>query len=72
MRCPACDDDDNRVTGTNRKSTKIARYRTCRTCGHRWITVELPSDEVNRMRRAIEVVREFAAYSQDIKDFQVP
>jgi len=40
VNCPACSHHNTRVTDTDRVPYGIRRYRSCRKCGHRFVTVE--------------------------------
>jgi hypothetical protein len=40
MKCPNCGHDKSRTTDTDRAYGGIRRYRTCRNCGHRFVTLE--------------------------------
>jgi len=40
MNCPNCNHHHSRVTDTDRVADGIRRYRTCRSCGHKFATLE--------------------------------
>lgn len=40
VRCPNCNCGHVPVQATRRKAGRIARYRTCRACGRRFVTSE--------------------------------
>lgn len=41
VRCPECHKDDDRVCDSRAAFDRVRRVRLCRSCGHRWATVEV-------------------------------
>lgn len=64
MKCPECKSDDNYVYDSRRvcekKINSVKRRRECKDCFHRWNTYEMSEEEMNRVRRFLEVKEEFA------------
>lgn len=53
MKCPSCNGVDEFVIDTRDISEGQRRRRECRTCGHKWTTLEMPMVEVEKMREVI-------------------
>lgn len=53
MKCPACKGVDEFVIDSRDISEGQRRRRECRTCGHKWTTLEMNMDEVQDMRTII-------------------
>lgn len=51
LKCPDCKHPKSRVRATR----GATRYRECRACGHRWLTVEQPAIDLGAL--AVEVAR---------------
>lgn len=68
MKCPACTSTEQRVMSTRSGESKITRLRCCEACGHRWNTVEIDAQNLNRMESAITALRTFNSISREIED----
>lgn len=53
MKCPACKGTDEIVIDTRDVSEGQRRRRECRTCGHKWNTIEMSMSEIEEMRKVI-------------------
>lgn len=41
MKCPNCQNDNNKVVNTVRlKTGNVRRYRRCLSCGNKFVTIE--------------------------------
>ena len=51
MTCPVCGERSG-VSHTELKTDVVKRYRRCKLCGYRFITIELDFDQYNRLEAA--------------------
>lgn len=58
MICDRCSSPDNMVTRTTDKNGFVNRERQCKTCGHRWRTVEADETIILKARQALELARQ--------------
>jgi transcriptional regulator NrdR family protein len=56
--CPTCHSPDNAVLRTTEKDGFVNRQRQCKTCAHRWRTVEADEQTIERARAIIEIGRQ--------------
>ena len=49
--CPECK-ADSEVSETRERPYGIRRRRKCKACGHRWSTVEIPVEELDKVSNA--------------------
>lgn len=68
MKCPACTSTEQHVLSTRTGDSKITRLRCCDACGHRWNTVEIDAQNLNRMESAVAAVRTFTSLSKEFGD----
>ena len=68
MKCPACTSTEQRVLSTRTGDSKITRLRCCDACRHRWNTVEIDAQNLNRMESAVAAVRTFTSLSKEFGD----
>lgn len=68
MKCPACTSAEQRVLSTRTADSRITRLRCCDACGHRWNTVEIGAQNLNRMESAVAAVRTFTSLSKELED----
>lgn len=45
MQCPICN-DDTFVVDSRKKDITVIRRRSCKMCGHRMTTIEIPLDDM--------------------------
>ena len=51
--CPACGPSKADVADTRPRNGIIHRRRVCRSCSHRWSTVEVPTENFKSLARAL-------------------
>lgn len=71
MTCPKCS-EQSRVTKTITNGGTTTRYRTCKTCTHHFITIEVEASTLTDLRRVAEQsyrnMRTFHAAIHDIEE----
>lgn len=68
MKCPACTSTDQRVLSTRTGDSKVTRLRCCDACGHRWNTVEIGAQDLQRSQSAVAAMRAFMSVCKEIED----
>lgn len=68
MKCPACTSTEQRVLSTRTGDSKITRLRCCDACGHRWNTVEIGAQDMQRSQSAVTAIRAFMSACKEIED----
>lgn len=65
MNCPTCSFDRSNVIRTVGDIDTVTRQRQCCSCGWRWNTVEAKSEEFAKLRRLMELGKQFGRELQD-------
>lgn len=60
MNCPICQHAESRTVRTDAVASGIKRRRECLRCRHRWGTLELPAEDVERLEQIRELARPLA------------
>lgn len=59
LACPRCGCADFRTYKTAQGQPSTFRYKSCRNCGHRIVTIQAPEKFVRDVEQVAEVVDEF-------------
>jgi transcriptional repressor NrdR len=57
MNCPICNAPDARVMRTLDQGATIERRRRCDKCGHRYDTLELDAQQIEKLKSLQETLR---------------
>lgn len=60
MTCPLCHHTEDRVVSSREREGNQERLRQCCQCGHRWRTIELPAERVQRVKRIEQIYGQLA------------
>lgn len=66
MKCPACSSVEQKVMSTRAGTSRTGRLRRCNACGHRWNTIELTVQELQRLEVAVAAMRTFMDACKEI------
>lgn len=60
MNCPLCHHEESRTVRTDAQASEIRRRRECLRCKHRWTTLELAAEDVQKLEQIRDLARPLA------------
>jgi len=72
MKCPSCHEKNNKVLDTNviGYGQMIKRRRECRSCQHRWTTLESEAATAEEVvKQAHKIIRAYDSFKKVMNDY---
>lgn len=68
MNCPKCNGYQNSCVDSRIRNGRIKRRRVCSECGHRYNTVEIVMEELDRLYQKEAIMNSLLNYAAEVQN----